>query len=85
MDNKRIVSLLRLAIDLAGDGGMMPFSEKEYKEMEEFLKEVEENKLLSYEDVENHLKYSLDMKRHPVDIYRSFQWKFNNSYKWRKD
>jgi hypothetical protein len=53
MDNKRIASLLRLAIDLAGDGGITPFSEEEYTDMYDFLKEVERNKLLSYDDVEN--------------------------------
>ena len=76
MDNKRIASLLRLAIDLAGDGGITPFSEKEYADMYDFLKEVEQNKLLSYDDVENHLQHCLKMKRTPVDMFRSFQWEF---------
>ena len=76
MDNKRIASLLRLAIDLAGDGGITPFSEKEYTDMYDFLKEVEQNKLLSYDDVENHLQHCVKMNRTPVDMFRSFQWKF---------
>ena len=76
MDNKRMASLLRLAIDLAGDGGITPFSEKEYTDMYDFLKEVEQNKLLSYDDVENHLQHCVKMKRTQVDMLRSFQWKF---------
>ena len=77
MNNKRIASLSRLAIDLAGDGGITPFSEKEYADMYDFLKEVEQNKLISYEDVHSDLKYYAENKWTSVDIFRSFDWKYN--------
>ncbi len=38
MENlERIINNLRLAIELAGDGGPQPFTEDEYNEMHEFL------------------------------------------------
>jgi thiamine kinase-like enzyme len=77
MNNKRIASLLRSAIDSTKNGSMMPFSEKEYEEMYDFVKKLEQNKLISYEDVHNDLKYYSENKWTSVDIFRSFYWKYN--------
>ena len=38
-EKERAIACLRLAIDLAGDGGPMPFTEKEYELMYNFLDE----------------------------------------------
>ena len=77
MNNKRIASLLRSAIDLTNNGSTMPFSEKEYEELYDFVKKIEQNKLISYEDVHSDLKYYAENKWTSVDIFRSFDWKYN--------
>ena len=41
MKNKKIISLLRTAIALAGDGGPSPFTNKEYDAMNKFLNDLE--------------------------------------------
>ena len=41
MTNKEKFDLIRLAIDLAGDGGCDPFTKEERKIMVDFLKELE--------------------------------------------
>ena len=41
MKNKKIISLLRTAIELAGDGGPSPFTNKEYDAMNKFLNDLE--------------------------------------------
>jgi len=41
MTRIEIINLLRLAVDLAGDGGNDPFTEKERKIMYDFLDELE--------------------------------------------
>ena len=41
MKNKKIINLLRTAIELAGDGGPSPFTDHEYDVMFEFLDNVE--------------------------------------------
>ena len=41
MKNKKIISLLRTAIELAGDGGPNPFTDKEYNAMNKFLNDLE--------------------------------------------
>lgn len=40
MDRNEIISCLYTAIDLAGDGGLQPFTEEEYEAMYNFLKEL---------------------------------------------
>lgn len=35
------INLIRFAIEVAGDGGMQPFTEEEYKQMYEFLDELQ--------------------------------------------
>ena len=40
---ERIINNLRLAIELAGDGGPSPFTEEEYNEMYNFLDNLENN------------------------------------------
>ena len=44
MKKKKIINLLRTAIELAGDGGPSPFNDKEYDEMFVLLNLVEKNK-----------------------------------------
>lgn len=41
---ERILNNIRIAIQLAGDGGFSPFNDKEYDEMFVLLKQVEKNK-----------------------------------------
>ena len=41
MTRIEIINLLRLAVDLAGDGGPAPFTRKEYDEMNKFLIQLE--------------------------------------------
>lgn len=41
MKNKKIISLLRTAIELVGDGGLNPFTDKEYNAMNKFLNDLE--------------------------------------------
>lgn len=56
-EKERAVTCIKLAIELAGDGGPMPFTEKEYELMHRFLDEknlvVEEpsEEMVSLEDV----------------------------------
>jgi hypothetical protein len=38
-EKERAIAYIRLAIELAGDGGMMPFTDKEYELMYQFLDE----------------------------------------------
>lgn len=40
MTNLEIINLLYLAIDLAGDGGPDPFTDKEYDAMYNFLEKL---------------------------------------------
>lgn len=41
MTRTEIINLLRLAIELAGDGGPAPFTREEYGEMNNFLNQLE--------------------------------------------
>ena len=41
MNKKKIINLLREAVELAGDGGPSPFTDNEYKEMYKFLADLE--------------------------------------------
>jgi len=41
---ERILNNIRIAIELAGDGGPSPFNDKEYDEMFTLLNQVEKNK-----------------------------------------
>jgi hypothetical protein len=41
MTRIEIINLLRLAVDLAGDGGPDPFTQKERKIMNDFLDKLE--------------------------------------------
>ena len=41
MTDTTIINMLRMAIDLAGDGGPTPFSDEEYEEMNKFLDKIE--------------------------------------------
>lgn len=41
MTRIEIINLLRLAVDLAGDGGPSPFTREEYNEMNNFLNQLE--------------------------------------------
>ena len=38
-EKERALACIRLAIELAGDGGMIPFTDEEYKLMYQFLDE----------------------------------------------
>ena len=40
-ERERAIACLKLAIELAGDGGMTPFTDKEYKLMDNLIKEIE--------------------------------------------
>ena len=40
-EKNRAIATLRLAIELAGDGGMQPFTDKEYELMYALLDEIE--------------------------------------------
>ena len=40
-EKKRAIACLRLAIELAGDGGFMPFTDKEYELMYKLIEELE--------------------------------------------
>ena len=40
MTSIEIINLLRLAIELAGDGGLAPFTSEEYDEMNNFFKSI---------------------------------------------
>ena len=42
MTRIEIINLLRLAIELAGDGGPAPFTSEEYDEMNNFLNQLED-------------------------------------------
>lgn len=50
MDISRIISNLKLAIELAGDGGCDPFLEEDRKEMYEFLDKVEKQQIIKTHD-----------------------------------
>lgn len=41
MTRTEIINLLKLAIELAGDGGPAPFTCEEYNEMNNFLNQLE--------------------------------------------
>ena len=41
MTEKKIINLLRIAVELAGDGGPLQFTEEEYGEMYNFLNKLE--------------------------------------------
>lgn len=41
MKNRKIINLLRTAIELAGDGGPSPFTDHEYDAMFKFLDDLE--------------------------------------------
>lgn len=41
MKNRKIINLLRTAIELVGDGGLSPFTREEYDEMNNFLNQLE--------------------------------------------
>ena len=43
MTREETINLIRFAIEVAGDGGMQPFTEEEYKQMYDFLDELSEN------------------------------------------
>ena len=40
MDRDQIINLLRFAVEVAGDGGMQPFTDEEYEAMYNFLEEL---------------------------------------------
>ena len=40
-ERERAIACLKLAIELAGDGGMTPFTDKEYELMDNLIKEIE--------------------------------------------
>ena len=40
-EKERAIACLKLAIELAGDGGMTPFTDKEYELMDNLIKEME--------------------------------------------
>lgn len=51
MDNSQrleTINLIRFAIEVAGDGGMQPFTEEEYQQMYDFLDELEKQESLKY-------------------------------------
>jgi hypothetical protein len=41
MPDREIINLIRLAIELAGDGGPQPFTSEEYTEMYAFLDRIQ--------------------------------------------
>jgi hypothetical protein len=41
-ERERAIVCLKLAIELAGDGGMTPFTDKEYELMDNLIKEIED-------------------------------------------
>lgn len=41
-ERERAIACLRLAIELSGDGGFMPFTDKEYELMQQLLVEINE-------------------------------------------
>ena len=41
-ERERAIGCLKLAIELAGDGGMTPFTDKEYELMYDLIKEIED-------------------------------------------
>jgi hypothetical protein len=41
-ERERAIACLKLAIELAGDGGMAPFTDKEYELMDNLIKEIED-------------------------------------------
>jgi hypothetical protein len=52
-ERKRAISCLKLAIELAGDGGPQPFTDVEYKLMYQLLDELSTNDEF-VDDVENY-------------------------------
>ena len=42
-ERERAIACLKLAIELAGDGGMIPFTDKEYELMDKLIKDFPEN------------------------------------------
>jgi hypothetical protein len=40
-EKERAIACLRLAIELAGDGGMVPFTDKEYELIAKLLEEID--------------------------------------------
>jgi hypothetical protein len=45
-EKERAISCVKLAIELAGDGGMTPFTDVEYELMTKFLDEIENTLLI---------------------------------------
>lgn len=41
-EKERAIACLKLAIELTGDGGMTPFTDKEYELMDNLIKEIED-------------------------------------------
>lgn len=41
-ERERAIACLKLAIDLAGDGGIVPFTDEEYELMNNLIKEIED-------------------------------------------
>ena len=42
-ERERAIACLKIAIELAGDGGMAPFTDKEYELMDNLIKEIEDD------------------------------------------
>ena len=43
MTELQIINLLDLAIQLAGDGGLSPFTDEEYREMYRYINDLKRN------------------------------------------
>lgn len=43
-EKERAIACIRIAIELAGDGGMIPFTDKEYELMYKLIEELENDK-----------------------------------------
>ena len=41
-EKERAIACLKLAIELAGDSGMIPFTDKEYELMNNLIKDIED-------------------------------------------
>ena len=63
IDRKHAIGCLRTAIDLAGDGGIQPFTDEEYKGMSSIIDELfEEEKMIDFTKRE-HEKIPDSLKR----------------------
>lgn len=60
---RKTIDLIQEAISLAGDGGCDPFTDEEYKQMNEFLEDFEKGEkiLVDKKILENTCKYCEDM------------------------